>query len=500
LEEQKKEEDPFWFYEPSDGNISLERREFLEEWLKPEDVPQGRLDSQLDVHLCNADTILAGGGNQGGKTTLGTIEGIIWSTGELPLSLKDKYPKEKLPTQWPVYGRVTGVDNNSLQMVILKAWQRWLPKRFLLEGNWDKSWSAEYKILTLYSGDRKVIATIQFKTNEQKTKSFQGNPLHWAIFDEEPLKTIYEETLMRFITAKKLKILFSMTPTEGLSWVKSEILDQEDGKEIRCFKAPSITNKHADLDVLRKILDKVKGEYEKVKMRLLGAFVSLSGLVYGNLFNENIHLLEPFKLNKKDYIVYRGLDPHLVKASACTEVAVDRECLQYITGCYQKAVDTEEFKSDLAQRAKERNYRLGWAACDKSADSDIKIFGDRNIFRELKQGKNSVRALLPSQKYSGSIMAGVDEIRKLLKINPLTGEPGMKVLDLPENRLIINAFKNMERDSYANEDKKGQKDTILEGRWDNHACFRYVNQRVVNWLPPAEKVPEYEPDNENTGY
>jgi len=420
------------------------------------------------------------------NTTLATVEGIIWSTGELPLSLEGIYPKSKLPTSWPVYGRVTGVDNTSLNMIILKAWERWLPKKFLLDGDWSKSWSAEYKTLTLYSGDRRPISTVQFKTNEQDTRGFQGNPLQWAIFDEQPDKDKYEETKARFITADRLKILFSMTPTEGLTWIKEDILDKEDGVRISCFKMPSICNRYAKLETLREILTGL--DYPTIKMRLMGAFVSLSGLVYGNLFNEKLHLIQPFDLDDS-FIVYRGVDPHLTKASACTEVAVNREGLQFITGCYQQAVDTEELKFALAQRAQERNYRLGWSVCDTSTNSNLRILGDINIYKELKRGNNAIPGLMTSEKFFGSISAGIDKIKQLLKVDPIFKLPKLRIFDIPENRLIMNAFKNMERDSFVNEEKLGMKDKILEGKWDNHACFRYVNQRNVGWLPPVQSVP-----------
>ena len=150
-------------------------------------------------------------------------------------------------------------------------------------------------------------------------------------------------------------------------------------------------------------------------------------------------------------------------------------------------------------RAKERNYRLGWTRCDKSADYEIQIVGV-NVFKELQRGVNAVPALEVSDKFQGSIYAGVNEIKKVLKINEDTKLPELFIFDIPENKVLVNSFYTLERDTYANEDKKGEKDRIQEGKHDAHACLRYIFQRVVRWYPVFTGVPEYVPDNAMVGY
>ena len=488
-----KEQDPFWFYEPSDGSISDDGRDLMREFLKEEDIPQGRLQCQKDVHTSTANIILDAGGNQGGKTVVGAVEAFIKVTGEVPNALKGVYPEGKLPKQRPQHVRVVGVDFPTFLKNLLPTYQKWVPREYLVDRSWEKSYNSEGRVLKL--GKRgELYGTIEFMTNEQNVRSFQGPPRHKIIYDEEPKSDIYKENLMRFTTADRLDVLFCMTPTEGLSWVKDEILDKAEtrsGDSIECFKIPSITNKRANLDILREILDGL-GSYEEIKMRLLGEFVSLSGLVYGNLFNKAIHVIEPFDIESKKawelYYLVRGLDPHLVKPSACVELVVDREGNKYVTGCYLKDADTQELKDDLAERVKGR--RVGWSIVDKSSDSTVKVFGDRNIYRELSQGKNAVPALLKSEKYTGSINAGVDEIKKDLKINEQTDRPTLFFFDTPEVKPLIQAMQNLERETYANEDDKGKKDRIKEGKYDLHACLRYIYQRVVRWMPPVESVPE----------
>lgn len=486
------ESNPFMYFEPSTGEIPDTGKVVLSKWLKPDDVPV-KLDGQVEAFRSDADVILTAGGNQSGKTTFLVIYVLICVTGMIPFKMKDLFPKSKLPVKFPIHARVVGVDHKTFLANLLPAFQHWVPRECLKNGKWSDSWSAERNTLFLYSSVKadKLLGTVEFMTNQQDVESFQGPPRHLIAYDEEPRYDIYRENLMRFTTADRLNIVFAMTPTKGLSWVKDEILDRyetQDGSKIDCFKLVSVTNKKANMAVLDEIL-KGLSSYEEIRMRLLGEFVSLSGLVYGKLFSRKAHLIEPFDVRGDDYLVYRGLDPHLVKPSVCVELAVDRESNKYVVGCYAKDEDTSIIKKDLADRAKERGYRLGQARCDKSANSTIKALGDRNIFRELSTGENAVPAMVTSEKFTGSINAGVDAIKQDLRLDEHTGKPKLFFFNIPENRMLIKAMETMERELATNEDKKGIRDKIAEGQWDLHAALRYIYQGPIRWFPPQTSAP-----------
>lgn len=482
-----KEADPFWFYEPTDGSISDAGLELMREYLREEDIPWGKLDCQLDVHLCDSDIILDAGGNQSGKTTAGVIEAYIWATGEVPSELKGIYPKGKIPTEFPQHIRVVGVDHKTLLGNLIPAYQYWAPRKFLKKGKWSDSYSSEQRVLYLWE-DGKLKGTIEFMTNQQDVESFQGPPRDGVIYDEEPRQEIYKENLMRFTTSKRLKILFCMTPTNGMTWVKYEILDKsESSNNIKCFKVPTITNPKANIPVLKEILNGME-VYEEIKMRVLGEFVSLSGLVYGNLFNSKIHVIEPFyefleSGDKRKYITFTGWDLHLVTPMAGVFLLYDKEGNAYVDRCYFRSVDTEDLKKDFWDIVNTNGYRLGWSVVDKSSNSSIVAFGGRNIYLEVARGENAIPRLMVSQKFEGSIKAGIDEIKKKLKINAERPVPSLFIVNRPENRMLISDFKSMERDTFANEDVKGPKDRILEGKHHRHAALRYIFQYPLKWCP-----------------
>jgi hypothetical protein len=505
-----KEQDPFWFYEPSDGRVSDAGKQLLQELLLPEDIPQ-RFDCQLDVHRSRAKIRAAFGGNQVGKSTIAAIEAFIKLTGEVPLSMQPggldiegnpypkewEYPQEKLTKKWPVHIRVVGQDYvNGLLKNLIPAFRYWVPRDYLIDRSWQRSYSAEQKTLTLV---RKgvTLGTIEFMSNEQDVSSFQGPPRDMMIYDEQPREDIREENMLRFTTRGTLDELYTMTPTEGLTWTHEKILLQADGETIECYKLASVTNKRANIDNLRLSLKSL--DYSTIKMRLLGEFVSLSGLVYGNLYNPKIHDIKPFdyhcNCNSQTAIHaptcpwmrfygIRGMDSHLVTPTHMVQFVLDREGNKYVVGCYGREADTDLVKADLADLSK--GIRQGWTVVDKSTDSDIEAFGGKNIFKEFKKPPFQIPALRKSQKFDGSIRAGVDEIKKDLKVSPATGKPKLFFFDIPETKSLRMSMKTMEKDSFSNPDK-GPKDKILEGKHHYHAAMRYPYQFPMNWVPPQDE-------------
>jgi len=496
-----KNQNPFIYFEPSDGTVSPEGMEFLRKHINEEDIPP-KFESQLDAIKALADNSVIAilGANQAGKTLIICIIGYILSTGEVPEFLKDIFPKELLPTKFPVKGRVVGVDNRQLLNAVLREWKKFAPKNCLRNGNWKDSWNSERKTLTLYRNNNFVLAEVEFMTNEQDVDSFQGVQLHGVAYDEEPKEKIRKENLMRFITSDRIIELFGFTPTHGLSWSSELFFNNEDNDNVKLIKLASITNKKANIKMLEEIATQ-ETDYNKKKMRLLGDFVSLSGLVYSNLFSEKVHVVKPFDLNMEEFVVYRGLDPHMTKPTVAVEVAVDREGFKYVCGTYKSnhGDDTEIIKENLAKRAADRNYRLGWTNCDKSADSTIRIIGDYNAFVLLGRGANAIPALFKSEKFTGSKIAGVDLIRQNLRVDDKINLPKLVIFDIPENKELIHSMKTLERDTFANEDIK-VKDDIKEGKHDAHAALRYAHQRIMNWMPLNQIIPEPEEVNETVGY
>lgn len=530
--EQLKSQNPYHFYQPTTGDINPSQKTFLEEFLRPEDVPT-RLDSAIDVHACTADITGVSGGNQSSKTTTCTIEDLIKATRIIPQSLIGIYPESKLPKN--KYNRIRVVCEDYTSGILkhnLPTLQYWCPRESLIDGDWKKSWSAEKMSLRLIDQKTKeVISDIELMTNQAQTGTFQGPPLARVRYDEEPREDIFDENLIRFVTAEKIDIAFGMTPTNGLSWVYDRLWNKESdarGNAIRWFQLCSISNPKANLNSLREICRNIRS-YDQLKMRLLGEWISLSGLIYGHYFKRRVHVIAPEKLglgpgeyldchcpaarhdplaNPADighdpmcpyllYVTYLGLDPHEVKATAGVFVCVDRDETKFVDRCYLGDKTINAVKEDL--HALIRLYRYGFGKCDPHADSDRTAFDNINIWKILTHGDNAVPGLRKADSYKGSILAGVDIIRGLLQGRD-GDTPGLYILDRPENQLLINSMRTLQRDVFGNADVKGIKDAIQEGKHDHHAAMRYIFQSRLGWYPHENNRQEFALPDPEAGF
>jgi phage terminase large subunit-like protein len=481
-EELKKElkkvrkHDPYWFYQPSKtGDLPPEAKAFAEKWLYKEDVPTTWVGMDSAIRS-TARIVGVFGGNRAGKTVLNAIMTHAKVTGDLPQSMIGLFPDVKTPKAWPVFGRVYGSSAPVIEEVLVPKFKEWMPKKYWHKDGWERTYNKQDKIIRYYKNGDEFIGHVKFISGEQDVEKTQGVDLAFAHFDEEPSHEFYEEALARFGTTV-LDIAFFMTPTNGMSWTYDLLVDNQD-PNVECFKISSLTNQYIDFNSLELIVSQ-QDSYEKRKMRLLGEHVSLSGLIYSgeNAYQKSIHLVKPFKMDWSEHIVYRGLDMHLAKEAACVEIAVVPDGRKFVVGVYYKKGTTDDVKADLAKRAVERKYRLGWTRYDKSLDYEIRTLGDVNIMQMFRQPPNPIPALIPSEKYKGSIEAGVDQIKQDLRDKKLF------FFDIPEMQLLIKNIQTLEREKGINEDKKGVRDKIAEGKKDLHAAMRYAFQGHMNFIP-----------------
>jgi phage terminase large subunit-like protein len=490
--------------------IDGDRRAFLQEFLHEEDIP-GCLDSQMDVLKSDASILGIFGGNRAGKSAIMAVRRYIIATGELPLGLAGMgltggiFGNLRTDFRTCKRYRVVAIDEKQLVNTVLPTYKRWCPREWLRRGKWSESYVSKSKdgnnTLFLYKpgGDKeRPVVSIEFLTNKQDVESFQGPSLDGLDYDEEPLEAIHKENLLRFGTSDKLDIAFGMTPTHGISWA-TELFDEtmdSSGRKVELFKLVSLTNKLVNLSIMREILGEITS-YEELKMRLLGEVISLSGLVYGSVFDMRTHVIAPFwegleSHEREDYLCIGGFDPHLVTPTAGVFLLVDREGNKYVDTCYFENADTGQVKKDFSRIVGEKGYRMGWSVADKSSNSSIMAFGGRNIYQELSRGTGAIPSLRTSIKYEGSIRAGIDEMKILLKQAVNGDGPGLFIVDRKENAALIKSFRTLERDTYANEDVKGAKDKIKEGKHHLHAALRYIFQFPVAWYPAQDIIPEPE--------
>lgn len=490
--------------------------EFLRKYLKAEDIPQ-KLHGSLSVHLSEAQIRGASGGNQVGKSVSCVIEALMKASGKVPFcfdpnnkNFRWKLPEKRYVWKEPQFIRIISVDyQNGILKNLIPSFRKWTPKEFLLGGDWEKSYAAEKQILTIY-WENQPRGYIEFMSNKQDLASFQGPPRNMLIFDEEPDYEIYKENLLRLTTSDNFEVLFAMTPTNGMSWVWEHVVSKSEieGSSVEWIQMPSVCNKYANLKVLDEIMKEIV-VYDERRMRLLGEFVSLSGLVYGRLFDKSIHVIEPFETGctcggserhdsdcgYEKYLGFLGIDAHMVKPSCAVMCFIDREGNFFVDTCYKKFADTDDLKKDLNLLTNKR--RIDWAVFDPSNDSSLTVFKGVNIFKLCTTGVNRIKRAFKGDKYQGSISAGVDTIKRRLKIDERTKKPTFFIFNRPENQELIRSMSTLQRESNLNEESRGRLDKIQEGVHDHHAAMRYILQNRMVWKDhlaslPASHIPDSE--------
>ena len=507
IDQTIRRENPFWYYQPVTGEISRERREFLLKYLKPEDVPQ-QFQGPLHMHLSDKPIKVSSGGNQSSKSHGQTVEDIIIAAGAVPFCFDPNSPmfKWRLPAkryekrEKPKHVRVVGFDwENDVVKNLLPKFRELSPKEYLYHGSFDKSYVSGESTLH-YTKDGKEVGTVEFMSNKQDMASFGGPARDKVSFDEEPFHEVYKENLMRMTTAKNFEVSIAATPVNGISWAYTELYEKflAGDPNIDYFQYCSVANPYANLDSLVQILNGLT--YEEKKMRLLGEFISLSGLVYGRLFEKSVHVIEPFQTGctcghtthddgcpYTNFLGYLGVDPHMVKDSTAALCFIDREGNFYVDTCYKGPDNIDQFREAIAGLL--TGKRMAWTVFDPSSDSTITAFNGLNIFKLCTRNPNPFPRARKGEKYHGSIAAGVQTIKQRLEINEKTKRPRFFIMNRPENQLLIRSMKTLQRDAYNNEEVRGQKDKIQEGVHDHHACVRYIMQNKLNWRDHIEYAP-----------
>jgi len=341
-----------------------------------------------EFHKSKAMIRLLLGGNRASKSVTATVDTEIYTTKQVPDSLKDEYPKEKLHPE-PVFVRINATDYpNGIQKIIKPKLLEWAPADAFAD------YSEDLQVATFIDGSK-----IELMTYEQPLLKHGGTARHRIQFDEEPPETYYDEGLLR-ITDYDGDIVIAMTPVNGMTWVYDRIYlrasrivamtTDEDGKrvlmdqadpegdpDIEVFVMATKDNPHLSQKAISKVEEKIYDEEEK-RMRLLGEFVSFSGLVYKN-YSSKIHDVPPFaipdipqylanpqKESNLPWPVYCALDPHPRTEHAYLMCAVDPAGRKFFFSEFFEDLDID----NLATRIKviEAKYWLIWRLIDPSAD------------------------------------------------------------------------------------------------------------------------------------
>lgn len=223
-------------------------------------------DTIAKIHTLLCGTIGIFGGNGSGKTEHALVEGIIRATGQIPESLKDTYPRQKL--RGPIHMRVVCESITAiLEPIILPKLQYWswsglnpqggaqghwgwIPRHCLIGGDWKKSYNTRTRMLSVRylnpdTGIFEGYSTIQFMSYDQDPENFASGDVNYCLHDEPPPLAIWSENRARVMRGGSgSTMVVSMTwpsnPASPVDWIFDEIYD----------KGMPGKKKHADIELI----------------------------------------------------------------------------------------------------------------------------------------------------------------------------------------------------------------------------------------------------------
>jgi len=327
------------------------------------------------------------GANQSGKSRAGVNEFLYWLSG--------KHPYQQVPKKsfiWVVsqdYSQsesaLSGHPGADDSFAEITKWLRKYPGLV-------KKINLQKKTLVTYNG-----ALAQFKSAASEDEKFEAVKCHFIWFDEVPTKSVYDACMMRLISYDGHWIM-TATPTRGTScWTHKEfMLNRGDAKDEvvnymgrKCYFYnseldialinPTVYDNRSALtgelnlpEVQIKIKEKTLNDATK-KIRLYGEYATFEGLVFGDVWSPERHLVEPFEI-PAHWKKGRGIDFgfSLEHPFACEFVAQDPNGSCYVYDEFTSSRRTIQ-ENASAIKAKDSSYFYASIADKKGGDRIVEL-------------------------------------------------------------------------------------------------------------------------------
>jgi PBSX family phage terminase large subunit len=320
------------------------------------------------------------------------------------------------------------------------------------------------------------VSEIYFRSTSDPD-SLRGPNLLWFYMDEAALSD-YDAWL---ILMGRLRLKpeteqqgFITTTPRGYNWVYDNFGGTDLDEEYRAWHATTEENIFLPKSFVKSIYNQYKGSF--AEQELAGKFVAFEGLVYGDLFDPQIHLLEKdWMKNDGGFLpnipVDLAWDFGYPNPEAVLAIQQDGSGNVYIIDCeYHTHTLTEDIAAIL--RSKTWFSEISDCICDEARPDSITRLSNLGL------------PARPSQK--GRILDGIQIVRSLLNKDVATQKPILHIH--PSCDSLIQEF-----GQYRWPDKKTQdlsenyKELPIDAA--NHALDALRYWAILKWLPPSQSVP-----------
>ena len=372
---------------------------------------------QLAFHKCQKKNRWVFGGNRSGKTECGAVECVYMARGVHP------YRQNRKDTFGWVVSLSTQVQRDVAQAKILQYLRRdWIEDVTMLSGRKERPESGvidQIRVKNVFGG----ISVIGFKSCDQGREKFQGSSLDYVWFDEEPPEDIYVECRMRVLD-KCGDIFGTMTPLKGLTFIHDEIYINKSGSpEVWHEFMEWADNPYLSQEETATLTETLSAD--QLESRRYGKFRASEGLVYPE-FDENIHVIDPFKIPPEwqDNI---SIDPGLTNPLSAHWYAVDFDGNVYVVAEHFEANKDVPYHAEAIKRICDR---LGWK---KDSSGKICALIDSASNQRTLSGVRSVTELfydcgiVVNPKVNKDLFSGINRVKQFLKPQGVLNQPKLFV-------------------------------------------------------------------------
>ena len=440
-------------------------------------------EKQLAFHRAQTRTKALLGGNRAGKSAAGGVDDLIQA---LPESLVPEHLLKYKKWQPPFKCRVITPDLGHTMTAVLETLREWCPPEALLKGSWDEAFDKTKRILRLECG-----SVFDFMSYETDLDKFGGVARHRIRYDEEPPgekgQEIRKRGLQRLRDYQGDEV-FTLTPEFGLSWLHDDVWESrgpeiEDrvwaNEELVIVRAATFDNPFVPAD------RKADSEFteEEYKVKVLGEFFHIKGLVYDEFKPEHV-VKRPDREDIKGRDVVVGIDPGY-RTTAVVFAAMDKEngALVFDELYLHKQ---EALPKNTAEQIKLVSKKWGikpqWFYIDPMATNASMTSGENIEGAYYREG-------IPVIKANNKVEAGILEVKRRLQ----STYPALLVSE--DCKMLLGELAR-----YRLDDKEDGKFAVV--KTNDHACdaLRYLLMGRTWWQKAESPHPKRPSYGENPGF
>ena len=422
----------------------------------PKGVARGPLPKQQEFMKAALDTkgpsyVLYSGGVGSGKTLIGCITILTMAIMESGDYL------------------VCRLFNPELKLTTYKTFLEICPPELIIEHR------VADQIVKIRSQDGKVSNVI-FRGMEDPGKHRSLN-LNAAYLDE--CSQISEEgfTLLQSrLRGRAFRKIIATTNPNGHSWlyrywIKKDWANPAMKARFLSLNAPSTENIHLPDGYVQSMLD--GWSQERIDREVMGSWDSFSGQIYGE-FSRNTHVVKPFVI-PAEWTRFVGGDHGLTNPACFLWCAMDYDGTIYV---YKEFYHKEWIIEDICKgnrHAPEGEDRRGLVELNGNdkiegiwLDPSTKAKRDANgsHYDTYLEHLPRTWSLIPANNAVG---AGIDRIKELLKVNPISKKPKLFIFDTCVNLLEeLTQYRWAELTPGQEMAKNAKEEPVKK---DDHSCF-----------------------------